>query len=59
MALTFDDGYVDTAVHALPILERHGAPFTLYVTTGFADRRREPVIAHVVIAHGGPLHAAT
>ena len=38
VALTFDDGYVDTATHALPILERHGAPFTVYVTTGFADR---------------------
>lgn len=38
VALTFDDGYRDTLVHALPILEKHGAPFALYVTTGFADR---------------------
>ena len=38
VALTFDDGYVDTATHALPILEAHAAPFTLYVTTGFAER---------------------
>jgi peptidoglycan/xylan/chitin deacetylase (PgdA/CDA1 family) len=38
VTLTFDDGYRDNVVHALPILERHGAPFTLYVTTGFADR---------------------
>ncbi len=37
-ALTFDDGYRDTLEHALPILARHGAPFTLYVTPGFADR---------------------
>ncbi len=36
--LTFDDGYRDNVVHALPVLERHGAPFTVYVTTGFADR---------------------
>lgn len=36
--LTFDDGTRDTRDFALPILERHGAPFTLYVTTGFADR---------------------
>ncbi len=36
--LTFDDGYRDNLVHALPVLEKHGAPFTLYVTTGFADR---------------------
>lgn len=38
VALTFDDGYRDTADVALPILERHGAPFTVFVTTGFADR---------------------
>ena len=38
VALTFDDGYRDTVEHALPILERHGAPFTLFVTTGFAER---------------------
>ena len=38
VTLTFDDGYRDNLEHALPILERHGAPFTLFVTTGFADR---------------------
>lgn len=36
--LTFDDGTRDTKDFALPILERHQAPFTAYVTTGFADR---------------------
>ena len=38
VALTFDDGYRDNVAHALPVLERHGAPFTLNVTSGFADR---------------------
>lgn len=38
LALTFDDGYRDTAEIAAPILARHSAPFTVYVTTGFADR---------------------
>jgi len=37
-ALTFDDGYRDTCEYALPVLEKHAAPFTLYVTTGFAER---------------------
>jgi peptidoglycan/xylan/chitin deacetylase (PgdA/CDA1 family) len=36
--LTFDDGYKDTRDYALPVLEKHKAPFTLYVTTGFAAR---------------------
>jgi peptidoglycan/xylan/chitin deacetylase (PgdA/CDA1 family) len=36
--LTFDDGYKDTRDLALPILEKHQAPFTMYVTTGFAQR---------------------
>lgn len=38
VVLTFDDGYRDTVDFALPILERHGAPFTVYIATGFADR---------------------
>ena len=36
-AITFDDGYRDTAEHALPVLRRHRAPFTVFVTTRFAD----------------------
>jgi peptidoglycan/xylan/chitin deacetylase (PgdA/CDA1 family) len=32
--LTFDDGYRDITSVALPILERHNAPFTLFVPTG-------------------------
>ena len=37
-ALTFDDGYRDNRDFALSILRKHSAPFTLFVTTGFADR---------------------
>jgi peptidoglycan/xylan/chitin deacetylase (PgdA/CDA1 family) len=36
--LTFDDGYFDTRDYALPILKRHEAPFTVFVTPGFAER---------------------
>jgi peptidoglycan/xylan/chitin deacetylase (PgdA/CDA1 family) len=38
VALTFDDGYRDTRDFALPVLERHAAPFAVFVATGFADR---------------------
>jgi peptidoglycan/xylan/chitin deacetylase (PgdA/CDA1 family) len=36
--LTFDDGYRDNLTHALPILERYGAPATIYVTTNMVER---------------------
>ena len=36
--LTFDDGYRDNLEKALPVLERHGAPMTLFVTPGYAER---------------------
>jgi peptidoglycan/xylan/chitin deacetylase (PgdA/CDA1 family) len=31
---TFDDGYADNLTRALPVMERHNAPFVVYVTTG-------------------------
>jgi peptidoglycan/xylan/chitin deacetylase (PgdA/CDA1 family) len=31
--LTFDDGYVDVLEHAAPLLQRRGAPATIFVTT--------------------------
>jgi peptidoglycan/xylan/chitin deacetylase (PgdA/CDA1 family) len=37
-AFTFDDGYADNLTLALPVMERFGAPFTVYVTTGFVTR---------------------
>jgi peptidoglycan/xylan/chitin deacetylase (PgdA/CDA1 family) len=36
-ALTFDDGYRDTLEVALPVLERRGAPFTVYCAPGFIE----------------------
>lgn len=37
-AFTLDDGYRNNAEHALPIFERHGVPFTIFVTRGFSER---------------------
>ncbi len=36
--LTFDDGFRDVAEHALPVLERHRAPFMTYIAPGLASR---------------------
>lgn len=37
VAISFDDGYRDNLEHAAPILERHGARATFYVTTDFVS----------------------
>lgn len=38
MVFTLDDGYRDNLEYALPVFERHGVPFTVFVTGGFVDR---------------------
>lgn len=35
--LTFDDGYADFYTDALPALQRHGFPATLYIATAFVE----------------------
>ena len=37
IVLTFDDGYRDNRDHALPVLRRHEAPFTLFVPTALVE----------------------
>ncbi|MGI2035190.1 polysaccharide deacetylase family protein [Rhizobium panacihumi] len=37
-AFTLDDGYRDNVEYALPVFERHGVPFTVFVAKGFAER---------------------
>jgi peptidoglycan/xylan/chitin deacetylase (PgdA/CDA1 family) len=36
-AFTFDDGYADNLETALPVFEKHSAPFTVYIATGLLD----------------------
>ncbi|WP_018239018.1 polysaccharide deacetylase family protein [Ensifer sp. BR816] len=35
---TLDDGYRNNLEWALPVFERHGVPFTVFVTAGYVDR---------------------
>ncbi len=38
IVLTFDDGYVSVLDNALPLLRQRGWPFTVFVTTDYADQ---------------------
>ena len=41
VVITLDDGYADNLVHALPILERYNAPFTVYIATCMIARQMD------------------
>lgn len=41
LVLTFDDGYKDNLINALPILEEYNIPATIYIATGLIDRTAE------------------
>ena len=41
VVLTFDDAYENFAEHALPILQSHGFPATVYAISGWLGRRAE------------------
>jgi peptidoglycan/xylan/chitin deacetylase (PgdA/CDA1 family) len=37
VVITLDDAYRDNLIHALPVFQKHGAPFTVFAVPGFAD----------------------
>ena len=39
ITFTIDDGYLDNFTYALPIFERHNAPFAIFVATDFIDQK--------------------
>jgi peptidoglycan/xylan/chitin deacetylase (PgdA/CDA1 family) len=41
VVVTFDDGYRDNLLNAQPLLEKHGVPASLFVTTGYLDSNRD------------------
>lgn len=41
VALTFDDGYADNLINALPLLEKYGMHATIFVTSGMVGSDRE------------------
>jgi surfactin family lipopeptide synthetase A len=40
-AITFDDGWRDNFIHALPLLQRHGAAATVFLPVGFIGTNRK------------------
>jgi peptidoglycan/xylan/chitin deacetylase (PgdA/CDA1 family) len=38
VVITFDDGYADQVLNALPVLQAHGFPATFYIPTGLIGR---------------------
>ena len=40
VCVTFDDGYADNEIHAMPVLKKYAIPATVFVSTGFLNGGR-------------------
>lgn len=61
VCITFDDGYADNAIVALPILLRYGLTATFFISTGYLDGGRmwnDTIIEAVRRAPNGDLNLA-
>lgn len=52
LVLTFDDGYADNYKNALPLLEKHNIPATIFVTTIHTDTQNEFWWDQLVVDYG-------
>lgn len=43
VVITFDDGYRDTYENDLPVLEKLGAPATVFISTGLIEKDKTPI----------------
>jgi len=55
ICVTFDDGYADNELHALPVLKKYDIPATVFVSTGFlnGDRMWNDSIIEVLRNYAG------
>ncbi len=60
--ITFDDGYADNYLNALPVLQKHGLHATFFIATGFLDGKRmwnDTIIEAIRLTPGEEIDASS